>query len=130
MGLTDQHLVYGDDIPQTQMEKDYYLQTKQQSCEDYNCISRQAVLDTLNKMDKALDTDRTVENYKKLLSECYKDLPPVMPTPKKKEGKWMQAPDMPNWYWCSECGCYRDSEHDEGLLKYCPNCGAKMEESE
>jgi len=28
MGLTDQHLVYGDDIPQTQIEKDYYWKIK------------------------------------------------------------------------------------------------------
>ena len=54
---------------------------EQQPCDDC-IIKRQAVLDTLDKMDKALDTDRTVENYKKLLVECYKDLPPV--TPKEK----------------------------------------------
>ena len=47
-----------------------------------DCISRQAVLDTLDKMDKALDDDRTVENYKELLTECYKDLSSV--TPKEK----------------------------------------------
>ena len=28
MGLTDKHLAYGDDIPQTQTEKDYYWQIK------------------------------------------------------------------------------------------------------
>ena len=44
-------------------------------CENY--ISRQAVLDTLDNMDKALDEDRTVENYKELLRECYKVLTPV-----------------------------------------------------
>lgn len=40
-----------------------------------DCISRKAVLDTLERMDKALDEDRTVENYKELLRECYKVLP-------------------------------------------------------
>ena len=49
---------------------------EQDTCEDI--ISRQAVLDTLDKMDKALDIDRTVENYKELLMECYKDLPPAI----------------------------------------------------
>jgi len=29
MGLTDKHLAYGDDIPQTQTEKDYYWTIKQ-----------------------------------------------------------------------------------------------------
>ena len=55
--------------------KDYKQLLTQQTCED--AISRQAVLNTLDKMDKALDTDRTVENYKELLTECYKDLPPI-----------------------------------------------------
>lgn len=50
------------------------------TCED--AISRKAVIDTLERMDKALDEDRTVENYKELLRECYKVLPPVNPQPK------------------------------------------------
>ena len=52
-------------------------------CEDCpayeDTISRKAVLDTLERMDKALDEDRTVENYKELLRECYKVLPSVKP---------------------------------------------------
>lgn len=47
------------------------------ACED--TISRKAVIDTLERMDKALDEDRTVENYKELLRECYKVLPSVKP---------------------------------------------------
>ena len=50
---------------------------EQEPCEDV--VRRQAVLNTLDKMDKALDEDRTVENYKELLTECYKDLIPVIP---------------------------------------------------
>ena len=38
-------------------------------------ISKQAVLNTLDNMDKALDEDRTVETYKALLTECIKVLP-------------------------------------------------------
>lgn len=37
-------------------------------------ISRQAVLITLDNMDKALDEERTVEKYKELLTECIKAL--------------------------------------------------------
>ena len=56
-------------------------------CESWDCkfepkedtISRKAVLDTLERMDKALDEDRTVESYKELLRECYKVLPSVKP---------------------------------------------------
>ena len=40
-------------------------------------ISRQAVLATLDNMDKALDEERTVEKYKELLTECIKVLPSV-----------------------------------------------------
>jgi len=47
-------------------------------------ISRQAVLETLDDMDNALDEDRTVENYKELLTECYEVLPPVTPQTKKR----------------------------------------------
>lgn len=42
-----------------------------------NVVSREAVLDTLERMDKALDVDRTVENYKDLLKESYQVLPSV-----------------------------------------------------
>lgn len=49
-----------------------------------DAISRKAVLDTLENMDKALDEDRTVENYKDLLRECYKVLPSVTPKPKSE----------------------------------------------
>jgi hypothetical protein len=47
-------------------------------CED--AVSRQAVLNTLNRMDSVLDEGRTVETYKELLIACYKDLPSVTPT--------------------------------------------------
>lgn len=43
-----------------------------------DAVSRKAVINTLDNMDKALDTDRTVENYKMLLTECYKVLPPLL----------------------------------------------------
>ena len=38
-------------------------------------IRREAVLDTLDRMNKALDTDRTVEQYHKLLKACFEVLP-------------------------------------------------------
>ena len=54
-----------------------------ESCED--AVKREAVLNTLDTMDKALDEDRTVEHYKELLAECYKALPSVTPTPTECE---------------------------------------------
>ena len=47
-------------------------------------ISRQAVLNTLDNMDKALDEDRTVEKYKELLTECIKVLPSA-----ENKGEWI-----------------------------------------
>lgn len=52
-----------------------------ESCED--AVKREAVLNTLDTMDKALDENRTVEHYKELLKECYKELPRVTPTAKE-----------------------------------------------
>ena len=77
-------------------------------CEDCpayeDTISRKAVIDTLERMDKALDEDRTVESYKDLLRECYKVLPSVTPKPK------------------SEC------EHDHEILKaYSDGANAVLE---
>ena len=42
-----------------------------------DAISRQAVLNTLDYIDKTLDEDRTVEKYKEMLKECYEVLPSV-----------------------------------------------------
>ena len=47
-------------------------------------VKRKVVLDTLERMDKALDTDRTVETYKKLLEECFKVLPTVDAIPRER----------------------------------------------
>lgn len=62
-----------------------------QPCED--AISRQAVLETLDDMDNVLDEDRTIENYKELLKECYEVLPSVKPQePKKKyDNRWFNG---------------------------------------
>lgn len=46
-------------------------------CED--AISRISVLDTLDTTDEFMDEERTVENYKALLKECYEVLPSVTP---------------------------------------------------
>lgn len=51
---------------------------EQEPCGD--AISRKAVLNTLDFTDKFLDETRTVESYKTLLEECYKNLPSVTPT--------------------------------------------------
>lgn len=112
------------------MLEDAYEHGYQQAKYDYevqpcgDVVKREAVLNTLDTMDKALDENRTVETYKELLKECYKELPSVTP----RTGKWIRKvlevenDDVRITYECSECGV-------DQLFKehYCPDCGAKME---
>ena len=47
-----------------------------------------------------------------------------------KTGKWID-PESPECYKCSACGKYTNQEYglDKPLFyKYCPNCGARMED--
>lgn len=103
---------------------------EQELCED--CISRQAVIDTLDTADKFLDEDRTVERYKAILTEAYEVLPSVNPK-EPKTGQWVKTPkavmgDGYMWY-CNKCEhqVYQDSSRPYPSEKYCPNCGARME---
>ena len=91
---------------------------EQQPCDD--AISRTAALNTLDTMDKALDENRTVEEYKELLRECYEQLPSVST---EKTGRWI---DTGSGQECSECGEIQYGY--DSFRKYCPNCGARMVE--
>lgn len=90
MGLTDKHLAYGDDIPQTQTEKDYYWKiNRQQPCDD--CISRQEALNVVHKY---------FEHYLQLNDDICLDglrsLPSVIPKEKTghcKDCKWWKDND-------------------------------------
>ena len=88
---------------------------------DGEYISRQAVLKTLDDMDNVLDEDRTIENYKELLKECYEVLPSV--NPQEKTGHWIYK--TMEGQFCSICG-----EQSVWKFNYCPNCGAKMVEEQ
>ena len=86
-------------------------------CDD--AISRQAVLE-------AIMTNCILENEYNLTSSRIKkaveSLPPV--TPKPKMWHWIRC-DILQEFKCSECRmCFRDKSN------FCPNCGAKMEETE
>lgn len=105
---------------------------EQEPCED--AISRRAVLNTLDFTDKFLDETRTVESYKTLLEECYKNLPSVTPT--RKKGKWIRYEEQkPLKYGyeliikgkCSNCG---EVFGETYKMKCCPNCFAEMESKE
>lgn len=93
---------------------------KQEPCED--CISRQAVIDMLNYG---------------ILEDNIKELPSV--TPKEKIGHWIYD-EKSRVYRCSRCNGFpwrvKLEEQDEiftdltrtNAYKFCPNCGAKMQE--
>ncbi len=97
-----------------------FRESKQQKpCAD--TISRQAALSTQYKIDdSATLSTRDVVNV-----DDIKDLPPVKPA--EKVGHWinpttMQCMKEQVFYYCSVCGNYADAN------KYCPYCGAKMQE--
>ena len=101
--------------------KDYKRLLEQQSRED--CISRQAVLDGL----KGCMCEDWV---KTLFATMVKQLPSVT----QKSGKWILLDECTNsGYYCSNCQKKLVKEgwsQTVKKIKYCPNCGAKMQESE
>ncbi len=119
----------------------------QEPCED--CISRQAVLDKLNRLievERLQGTDEMgygrerVSAYETMIFEIESEYlyPSVTPQPKTGHWEYVQYdynPKLGNWH-CSECRnivmeCV--NKNDKGgipIYKYCPNCGAKMAESE
>lgn len=69
---------------------------------------------------------------KTLLESILQDMPTVVP----RKGKWEEKQDS-DWagggaWVCSECGFgYAFGAYHEAYeFNYCPNCGARMEESE
>ena len=96
---------------------------------DEDCISRKAVLNTLDSMDKALTEDRTVEEYKAVLEECYKVLPSIQPKPMQVEleGDGYSDGELVYDYGkCPKCGWefeYGDKDWEE---PYCCHCGQRL----
>jgi len=108
---------------------------KQQPCED--AISRQAAIDAIyaryiggkEAVDKAPASDHYAEGIDEAVC-AVEDLPSV--TPQQKTGRWvkvhpLQADDV-GAYMCSYCKV--GDWNLKGTEKFCPNCGAKMEEVE
>ena len=106
---------------------------KQEPCED--AISRQAVLSKIEEVCFSEEwvqfrVDNGSNGQRDFLINYIEKLPPVTPQP--KTGQWV------NGEYCSECGCdvptfiidWRWQEEKDMDAKYCPNCGAKMLESE
>ena len=85
-----------------------------------DCISREAVLENAYAYGNGLEPEGYCVNV-----EDIQALPPVTP----------QEPRKGHWIWCvgshkcSNCEEYTCFSHEK-LLRYCPNCGAKMESEE
>ena len=106
--------------------------SEQEPCED--AISRQAAIDGADVII-ARDTSGNNDVVKAMTAwkSYVEGLPSVNPQ-EPKTGYWVELPTHESqsglpWYECSEC----NSERCIAVLrdfKYCPNCGAKMAESE
>lgn len=97
---------------------------EQQPCED--CVSREAVK---KQFEEVVHNNGSATEF---LVRLWK-LQPVQPT--RPTGRWIEKEDynLDTYYDCSECGesfCLIDGTPTDNLYNYCPNCGAKMTESE
>lgn len=93
-----------------------------------DAISRQAAIDAIRK-----DVMGGL-NYEGILTR----LPSVTPKQRTGHWEWVQydySPKLGNWH-CSECRCVvvecvnKEEEGGIPLYKYCPQCGAKIQEVE
>lgn len=92
-----------------------------------DCISRQEAINCV-----------TSNEFRYKIVEDIKTLPSV--TPKEKTGRWLHREDMDyldenkvrhNHFMCKDCGFIHDFvDGHTAQYKYCPNCGAKIEEVE
>lgn len=94
-------------------------------------ISRQAAIEEIARRDT---TDGTVKVFSgKEVISILKELPSAQP---ERKGKWIKDSDVAFYWKCSECGAYLIWRKEDYLLRhedearFCPNCGAKMEERE
>ena len=108
-----------DNLIKTELNR---VKTELEPCED--AISRQAVIDTIDKWVKSMHVLIALPaNEITPLFDSVHELPHVTPQPKM--GHWIH--DGSHWenrWICSECG-YKLIDVQ---TNYCPNCGAKMSE--
>lgn len=98
-------------------------------------IDRQAALEILATM-QGLCTSKTALIQNSKIWQQIKELPPAEVEPVKR-GKWIKNENRNSWH-CSYCNVDNyyayawnsETRMDEFQDRYCPNCGAKMEEGD
>ena len=102
-------------------------------------ISRQAAMEALAKFVPYAICDESTESYTNGLTDAYNlilQLPSAQP---ERKGKWIEMgtnKDGTHSIRCSKCGGgYKTRGHARSIAtkakyKFCPNCGAKMDEDE
>jgi len=102
------------------------LPQEQEPCED--CVSRSEVENILHNTMYDNATHDKAYRVLGLVRKQVDNLPSV--TPKPKMGRWiaLENEEMETvGYYCSECDLPMETEQ---RTNFCPNCGARMEESE
>ena len=99
----------------------------QQPCED--CISREHLINKIGSVD-GLEGVENSNLFAKHYMDIVKSAPSVIPT--RPTGHWIADVDRwgdivttVNGYRCSECNTFNADKDN-----FCPNCGARMTESE
>ena len=92
-------------------------------------ISRREAINEIVRWGKLPEWD---ENERNLLGSVIGMLSTI-PSPEQKHGKWMLWNEPGNEYaWCTACGEKFDQDDlyigGRDYPKYCPECGARMEE--
>ena len=96
------------------------LALEQEPCED--AVSRAEALKGYIEVERADGVE--IYSDKVVPIEYINNLPPVTPQP--KTGRWVWCAGS---HQCSNCKEYTCFSHKK-LLRYCPNCGARMVESQ
>ena len=91
-----------------------------------NLISRQAAIDAFGLSEKTRKFGGDHSGYETMMLYEIQDIIENIPTAEPKKGKWVPLTD--GWAVCSVC---EHLERAAGLKwRFCPNCGARMEESD
>ena len=96
---------------------------------ELDTISRQAAIDAAKRTDYR---GLTVEDVTKVTDEVVKELAKLPSVSTEKTGRWIESNGVGMFVcsFCNESFYPMPTCMGKPLMKYCPNCGAKMEVEE